>query len=181
MGEEGEKLSTRFDSAINDLGLNALVRTKKVITEELTMINADVKKLQLYMETVQNGIVGLDSKMDNMTEILELIKQTIKTQEVSESILDSVKINSTEIQDVATEDSKLAEVSNVKEVRWNYQPAFRRDLGFCMGDEEVIKVEKEVAVLKMLDKCQYIIKLYGIYNIDKQMYLLMEYAPYGKY
>ncbi|CAG8507979.1 1830_t:CDS:2 [Paraglomus occultum] len=172
--EDAAGLLDRFDQAIQDLGLN----TTADISKDISIINDDIKQMQKYMEMVQTGIVGLDGKLDTVTELVVRLQNSIKTGEVEQSVLASVSLKAETIKQDTAGFTDSAIASDLKTVVWNHQLAFQKDMGY-VTDVELKEVEKDVAILKQLQACKNIITLYGVFKIDTRLHLLMEHAQYG--
>jgi hypothetical protein len=172
-------LVERLDTVMKDLGLNQAVRTREQIAEDRAVLDADLANIREYLANISNGIVGVDARV---SELVDEIRETVKVHRVKPSVLEASRIDPREITEPDDynegEESVIRKGSSVRRMLWRYQNVAEKDFGI-VEPAILAEIEKEVAILKQLQQCSYIIQFYGTCQKNGKLHIIMEFAAHG--
>ncbi|RUP45623.1 Cwf15/Cwc15 cell cycle control protein-domain-containing protein [Jimgerdemannia flammicorona] len=176
---EYESLSRKFDESMKDLNLTTVIRTKAQIEGDSKALTADLSEIKSYLNNISDGISGVDNRL---AEFIVEFRETVNSHDVKPDLLEASKIDANEVKDVSNDYNPSIGVirsgSSIQFKMWMYQNAADKDFGIVTGPMRE-EIEKEVAILKQLERCTYIIRFFGTYISAGHVHLLMEYAAHG--
>ncbi|CAG8606854.1 10605_t:CDS:2 [Ambispora gerdemannii] len=191
-------LAHNLDTAIAQLGLEQIVRTRQDIEEDSKLLKDEIKTTFSVIEEVMRNIFNkedsivinvkaLDEKMDVMHEA---IKNMYNPQNIP-SNLHKTRIDCkhiTEIDDDEEESSNNTRYKSshgnirgqVRKMKYIAQGVAQKEIGYVDTlHEKPETIERQVAILTELKDCEYIIRFHGTMQRAGRLYIISEWAELG--
>ncbi|KAG0224537.1 hypothetical protein BGW42_005056 [Actinomortierella wolfii] len=161
-----------FDVAVLELNLGIALRTEAQLETDRDALEEDMSELKIFRKELQNGI-------DNLGGQLAVIRQMIARNQPMEDILAAVEIDYREILEINPPETRRGRTFPVHKRSWLAQEVAEKPLGYFGSQDMLDMLKNEVAILKKLDRCNYIVKFMGVTNRNNHMSIIMEWLPGG--
>lgn len=129
-------------------------------------------ELKVFRKELQNGLDTLGGQLVG-------IRQMIATNRPMDDILAMVEIDYRQVVSITPAETRKGRTFPVHKRSWLAQEVAEKPLGFFGSQDMLDMLKKEVAILKKLDRCNYITKFMGITNRNNQISIIMEWLPNG--
>ncbi|KAG9322927.1 hypothetical protein KVV02_003466 [Mortierella alpina] len=170
--DEFDSLLRDFDSCVLDLNLGIALRTQAQLETDRNALEEDMVVLRDFRKDLQNGLDTLGGQLVG-------IRQMIATNRPMDDILAAVEIDYRQILDVSPGETRKGRTFPVHKRSWLAQEVAEKPLGFFGSKDMLDMLKSEVAILKKLDRCNYITKFMGVTNRNNQISIIMEWLPNG--
>ncbi|KAF9971680.1 hypothetical protein BGZ73_005275 [Actinomortierella ambigua] len=131
-----------------------------------------MSELKGFRKELQNGI-------DNLGGQLAMIRQMIARNQPMEDILAAVEIDFRDVVEINPPETRRGRTFPVHKRSWLAQEVAEKPLGYFGSQDMLEMLKNEVAILKKLDRCNYIVKFMGVTNRNSNMSIIMEWLPGG--
>ncbi|KAF9112608.1 hypothetical protein BGX27_003102 [Mortierella sp. AM989] len=170
--DEFDALLRDFDSCVLDLNLGIALRTQSQLETDRTALEEDMVELRTFRKELQGGIDCLGGQLMG-------IRQMIATNRPMDDILAIVEIDYKQIVDITPGETRKGRTFPVHKRSWLAQEVAEKPLGFFGSQDMLDMLKSEVAILKKLDRSNYIAKFIGITNRNNNISIIMEWLPGG--
>ncbi|KAF9919932.1 hypothetical protein FBU30_010354 [Linnemannia zychae] len=170
--DEFDALLRDFDSCVLDLNLGIALRTQAQLETDRNALEEDMVELKVFRKELQNGLDTLGGQLVG-------IRQMIATNRPMDDILAMVEIDYRQVVSITPPETRKGRTFPVHKRSWLAQEVAEKPLGFFGSQDMLDMLKKEVAILKKLDRCNYITKFMGITNRNNQISIIMEWLPGG--
>ncbi|KAF9955002.1 hypothetical protein BGZ70_010390 [Mortierella alpina] len=170
--DEFDSLLRDFDSCVLDLNLGIALRTQAQLETDRNALEEDMVVLRDFRKDLQNGLDTLGGQLVG-------IRQMIATNRPMDDILAAVEIDYRQVLDVSPGEKRKGRTFPVHKRSWLAQEVAEKPLGFFGSKDMLDMLKSEVAILKKLDRCNYITKFMGVTNRNNQISIIMEWLPNG--
>ncbi|KAF9291807.1 hypothetical protein BGZ88_006728 [Linnemannia elongata] len=170
--DEFDALLRDFDSCVLDLNLGIALRTQAQLETDRNALEEDMVELRVFRKELQNGLDTLGGQLVG-------IRQMIATNRPMDDILAMVEIDYRQVVSITPSETRKGRTFPVHKRSWLAQEVAEKPLGFFGSQDMLDMLKKEVAILKKLDRCNYITKFMGITNRNNQISIIMEWLPNG--
>ncbi|KAF9903923.1 hypothetical protein EC991_003214 [Linnemannia zychae] len=170
--DEFDALLRDFDSCVLDLNLGIALRTQAQLETDRNALEEDMVELKVFRKELQNGLDTLGGQLVG-------IRQMIATNRPMDDILAMVEIDYRQVVSITPSETRKGRTFPVHKRSWLAQEVAEKPLGFFGSQDMLDMLKKEVAILKKLDRCNYITKFMGITNRNNQISIIMEWLPNG--
>lgn len=162
---------------MKELNLDTVLRTKAELDEDIRALSGDLNEIKQYLTNINDGVTGMGDKLDIF---IAEFRDSIKAKEVKPDLLEASKIDTNEVRDPTDENLALVirPGSSISLKSWRQLDAADKDFGIVSPATRA-EIEREVAIVKQLDRCKYIIQFFGTYQRAGRLHLLMEFAHHG--
>ncbi|KAG0256780.1 hypothetical protein DFQ27_005509 [Actinomortierella ambigua] len=161
-----------FDVAVLELNLGIALRTEAQLDSDRDALEEDMSELKGFRKELQNGI-------DNLGGQLAMIRQMIARNQPMEDILAAVEIDFRDVVEINPPETRRGRTFPVHKRSWLAQEVAEKPLGYFGSNDMLDMLKNEVAILKKLDRCNYIVKFMGVTNRNSNMSIIMEWLPGG--
>lgn len=148
------------------------MRTQAQLETDRNALEEDMVVLRDFRKDLQNGLDTLGGQLVG-------IRQMIATNRPMDDILAAVEIDYRQILDVSPGETRKGRTFPVHKRSWLAQEVAEKPLGFFGSKDMLDMLKSEVAILKKLDRCNYITKFMGVTNRNNQISIIMEWLPNG--
>ncbi|ORZ13941.1 hypothetical protein BCR41DRAFT_397107 [Lobosporangium transversale] len=170
--DEFDALLRDFDSCVLDLNLGIALRTQSQLEKDRSALEEDMTELRTFRKELQSGIDCLGGQLMG-------IRQMIATNRPMDDILALVEIDYKQITDITPGETRHGRTFPVHKKAWLAQEVAEKPLGFFGSQDMLDMLKNEIAILKKLDRCNYITKFMGITNRNNNISIIMEWLPGG--
>ncbi|KAF9084450.1 hypothetical protein BGX23_010509 [Mortierella sp. AD031] len=170
--DEFDALLRDFDSCVLDLNLGIALRTQAQLETDRNALEEDMVELKVFRKELQNGLDTLGGQLVG-------IRQMIATNRPMDDILAMVEIDYRQVVSITPSETRKGRTFPVHKRSWLAQEVAEKPLGFFGSQDMLDMLKKEVAILKKLDRCNYITKFMGVTNRNNQISIIMEWLPNG--
>ncbi|KAF9411689.1 hypothetical protein BGZ94_001259 [Podila epigama] len=170
--DEFDALLREFDSCVLDLNLGIALRTQSQLETDRSALEDDMVELKQFRKDLENG-------MDTLGGQLVGIRQMIACNRPMEDILAVVEIDYRQILPITPAETRKGRTFPVHKRSWLAQEVAEKPLGYFGSQDMLDMLKSEVAILKKLDRCNYITKFMGVTNRNNQISIIMEWLPNG--
>ncbi|KAI1300745.1 hypothetical protein EDD11_005946 [Mortierella claussenii] len=170
--DEFDALLRDFDSCVLDLNLGIALRTQAQLETDRSALEEDMTELRTFRKELQGGIDCLGGQLMG-------IRQMIATNRPMDDILAMVEIDYRQVTDITPKETRHGRTFPVHKRSWLAQEVAEKPLGFFGSQDMLDMLKNEIAILKKLDRCNYITKFMGITNRNNQISIIMEWLPGG--
>lgn len=129
-------------------------------------------ELKQFRKDLQNGLDTLGGQLVG-------IRQMVATNRPMDDILAAVEIDYRQILDITPSETRNGRTFPVHKRSWLAQEVAEKPLGYFGSQDMLDMLKSEVAILKKLDRCNYITKFMGVTNRNNQISIIMEWLPNG--
>jgi serine/threonine protein kinase len=154
------------------LNLGIALRTQAQLETDRNALEEDMVELKVFRKELQNGLDTLGGQLVG-------IRQMIATNRPMDDILAMVEIDYRQVVSITPSETRKGRTFPVHKRSWLAQEVAEKPLGFFGSQDMLEMLKKEVAILKKLDRCNYITKFMGITNRNNQISIVMEWLPNG--
>ncbi|KAF0542494.1 kinase-like protein [Gigaspora margarita] len=182
-------VTTKFDSAVKDLGFVTCLRTSENIKHDKELFHTEIKTSMHTLEEIKK-----QTNQQNVNAIEEKLK-TIHIATSDENSLEANKFlqnsNIPYNQIINLENSKEVKRGNGQIVKKLYrnisQPVAQKEIAYLNSEitnradykKNIEKIKKQAAILTELKDCPNIITFYGTMLHDEKLYIISEWAEVG--
>lgn len=170
--DEFDALLRDFDSCVLDLNLGIALRTQSQLETDRNALEDDMVELKQFRKDLQNGLDTLGGQLVG-------IRQMVATNRPMDDILAEVEIDYRQILEITPSETRNGRTFPVHKRSWLAQEVAEKPLGYFGSQDMLDMLKSEVAILKKLDRCNYITKFMGVTNRNNQISIIMEWLPNG--
>ncbi|KAG0368219.1 hypothetical protein BGZ54_002457 [Gamsiella multidivaricata] len=170
--DEFDALLRDFDSCVLDLNLGIALRTQSQLETDRNALEEDMVELRAFRKELQSGVECLGGQLMG-------IRQMIAQNRPMDDILAQVEIDYRQIVDITPGETRKGRTFPVHKRSWLAQEVAEKPLGFFGSQDMLDMLKNEIAILKKLDRCNYITKFMGVTNRNNQISIIMEWLPGG--
>ncbi|KAF9583770.1 hypothetical protein BGW38_008582, partial [Lunasporangiospora selenospora] len=154
------------------LNLGIALRTQAQLENDRNAIEEDMVELRQFRKELQNGLDSLGGQLVG-------IRQMIATNQPMDDILASVEVDFRQVLDITPSETRQGRTFPVHKRSWLGQEVAEKPLGHFGSQDMLNMLKGEVAILKKLDRCNYITKFMGVTNRNNNISIIMEWLPNG--
>jgi len=129
-------------------------------------------ELRAFRKELQSGVDCLGGQLMG-------IRQMIATNRPTDDILTMVEIDYRQIEKITPAETRKGRTFPVHKRSFLAQEVAEKPLGFFGSKDMLDMLKNEVAILKKLDRSNYITKFMGVTNHNKNISIIMEWLPGG--
>ncbi|KAG0335300.1 hypothetical protein BG000_007649 [Podila horticola] len=170
--DEFDALLRDFDSCVLDLNLGIALRTQSQLETDRNALEDDMVELKQFRKDLQNGLDTLGGQLVG-------IRQMVASNRPMDDILAHVEIDYRQILEISPGETRNGRTFPVHKRSWLAQEVAEKPLGYFGSKDMLDMLKSEVAILKKLDRCNYITKFMGVTNRNNQISIIMEWLPNG--
>ncbi|KAF9947405.1 hypothetical protein BGZ65_008833, partial [Modicella reniformis] len=170
--DEFDTLLRDFDSCVLDLNLGIALRTQAQLETDRNALEEDMVELRTFRKELQSGVECLGGQLMG-------IRQMISQNRPMDDILAMVEIDYRQIVDITPPETRRGRTFPVHKRSWLAQEVAEKPLGFFGSKDMLDMLKSEIAILKKLDRCNYITKFMGVTNKNNHISIIMEWLPGG--
>ncbi|KAF9361160.1 hypothetical protein BGX34_007290, partial [Mortierella sp. NVP85] len=170
--DEFDALLRDFDSCVLDLNLGIALRTQAQLETDRNALEEDMVELRAFRKELQSGVECLGGQLMG-------IRQMISQNRPMDDILAMVEIDFRQILEITPGETRKGRTFPVHKRSWLAQEVAEKPLGFFGSKDMLDMLKSEVAILKKLDRCNYITKFMGVTNKNNHISIIMEWCPGG--
>ncbi|KAF9329955.1 hypothetical protein BG006_007045 [Podila minutissima] len=170
--DEFDALLRDFDSCVLDLNLGIALRTQSQLETDRNALEDDMVELKQFRKDLQNGLDTLGGQLVG-------IRQMVASNRPMDDILTHVEIDYRQILEITPGETRNGRTFPVHKRSWLAQEVAEKPLGYFGSKDMLDMLKSEVAILKKLDRCNYITKFMGVTNRNNQISIIMEWLPNG--
>jgi len=129
-------------------------------------------ELKDFRKDLQNGLDSLGGQLVG-------IRQMIATNRPMDDILAQVELDYSQVLSITPAETRRGRTFPVHKRSWLAQEVAEKPLGYFGSQDMLDMLKSEVAILKKLDRCNYITRFMGVTNKNNQISIIMEWLPNG--
>ncbi|KAG9303146.1 hypothetical protein G9A89_005104 [Geosiphon pyriformis] len=192
------EINRNLDSAIGQLGLEEIMRTREEIEEDGTLLRSEMRSTLGVIEEVMKNVFKegmdtkkkvevLDSKIDamhnavnNLSSGLQIPKNLGLTRIECKHIVEIDGGDNDDNNEIKNQSQFIGSIGQVRKMRYITQIVSEKEIGPINSLSRPLEtIEKEVAILTELKDCEYIIRFYGTMQRAGKLYIISEWADSG--
>jgi serine/threonine protein kinase len=154
------------------LNLGIALRTQAQLETDRNALEEDMVELRAFRKELQSGVECLGGQLMG-------IRQMISQNRPMDDILAMVEIDFRQILEITPGETRKGRTFPVHKRSWLAQEVAEKPLGFFGSKDMLDMLKSEVAILKKLDRCNYITKFMGVTNKNNHISIIMEWCPGG--
>ncbi|KAG0304799.1 hypothetical protein BGZ98_005005 [Dissophora globulifera] len=170
--DEFDALLRDFDSCVLDLNLGIALRTQAQLETDRSALEEDMVELRAFRKELQSGVDCLGGQLMG-------IRQMIATNRPMDDILTVVEIDYHQILSITPGETREGRTFPVHKRSWLAQEVAEKPLGFFGSQDMLDMLKSEIAIMKKLDRSNYIAKFMGVTNRNNNISIIMEWLPGG--
>ncbi|CAG8481574.1 7177_t:CDS:2, partial [Racocetra fulgida] len=171
--ETFQKLRSTFDRHMKDLNFSTSIENKHQMEKDNEALRKDAEFLKKYLDNIGGDITDLDHKINNHISEIVTLKNTFEKRHYTSQIINTV----------CDEFLKMEDYSSPETFRGKIVKRTRKIDGVELSFKELhISHDThnfEVSILKRINNCHGIIKIFGLAKESNVLYLVTEWAEFG--